>query len=235
MKNLYVTAFAAVAFIASVSAQTVWTGPDMTYVKAPFTDTALEENQDRITSIVWLTRGNTAGIYNAHTESQYSDFSSPADTEWAFGSAADYESLSFADWETTIGSNPITNMLNNPMVLHLITDDIYIDVTFTDWSQGNGMGQPSGGGFTYIRSTDQGTSVNNLEKELALNVYPNPASDFLAVDGIQTESTYRIFDLNSRLVAEGVISANDRINIATLESGNYVIQVGKVNLRFNKK
>ena len=35
------------------------------------------------------------------------------------------------------------------LVLHLITDNIYMDIKFTSWKSGKG------GGFSYERSTDQ--------------------------------------------------------------------------------
>jgi hypothetical protein len=45
--------------------------------------------------------------------------------------------------------NPML-VLNIDAVVHLITDDIYIDITFLDWTPGIGGG---GGGFVYERST----------------------------------------------------------------------------------
>ena len=70
----------------AVVAQTTWDGPTMTFTKANNANPTLEANQDRITSNVWLTRGNSGGqIYNAKTESDSSKISSPADTQWAFG------------------------------------------------------------------------------------------------------------------------------------------------------
>lgn len=139
-------------------AATIWNGPSITFTKASFADTTLAENQDRLTDKVWLTRNNTAGIYNASVENffdqpvQVIDSISPAGTAWAFGSGADYESLTFDTWIKTIEQRPAgpdNNMLDRPMVLHLIEDDIYLDIMFTDW----GVGSGSGGNFTYVRST----------------------------------------------------------------------------------
>jgi len=87
-------------------------------------------------------------------EEQY-DFpghTSPADTEWAFGSAADWAALDFQRWFDWYGMNPMS-VLNVDAVVHLITDDIYIDIMFLTWTVGPFGGGTGGGGFTYERST----------------------------------------------------------------------------------
>lgn len=128
------------------------TDDTITFTKENNADPTLEANQDRITDNVWLTRGNNQGLYNAASESSYNDFASPADTEWAFGTTANISNLTFSSWEEAIDSEPIDNMLDENMVIHLITDDIYFDIKFTAWTIGPGGGGPGGGGFTYIRS-----------------------------------------------------------------------------------
>ena len=129
----------------------VWTGPDITYTE-PGTDPTLPADQDRLTADVWITRGVTKGLFNAAKESGFTNFSSPADTEWANGSAVNWASLSFTDWETwtqqgsggTHGNPP--SVVGVPAVMYLVSDDIYLNVTFLSWGV-------SGGGFSYERST----------------------------------------------------------------------------------
>lgn len=95
----------------------------------------------------WITRKNTKGIFNIKIELGYLDWYSPADTEWAYGSAANWNLLTFNNWETWNGSNP-PGTVGKDAVLHLISDDIYLDIKFLSWtSRGNG------GGFSYERST----------------------------------------------------------------------------------
>ena len=133
----------------SAPAATVWTGPPITY-NQPGTDPTLPANQDQITPNVWLTRGTNQGLFNAKTEAGFTHSSSPADTAWANGTTASHACLTYTDWNTwakIINGGP-PNTVGTNAVLHLISEDIYIDIKFTAWA--------SGGGFAYQRSTPAG-------------------------------------------------------------------------------
>ena len=145
----------------SVLAATIWSGPIVSFSKAAFADPGLEANQDRITDSVWITRANTQGIFNAKTETSFSN-SSPADTAWAWDlagfnsaqdiSASNFMNLQFRPWVTAFGGQgppgpPST--VGIPGVLHLVSEDIYIDIMFSDW----GVRSTQGGAFSYMRST----------------------------------------------------------------------------------
>jgi len=131
-------------------AATVWTGSLITY-NQPSPDPTQAANQDRLTSRVWLTRANRLPMFNAAVESAYNYTTSPTDTEWAFGTLANFASLSYAPWPTLIGgggsgSSP-ESMVGKDMVVHLITDNIYLSIKFSFWAAGGS------GGYTYQRST----------------------------------------------------------------------------------
>lgn len=143
------------AFTATLStrAATLWTGPATNFVNNAGSDPTQATNQDRLTPDVWITRDTSHGLYNAATESAFAHFLSPQGTEWSDGLLANYASLSYVDWNTwakgqhlgpfgTVGVNA---------VVHLVTDDIYLSVTFNSW------GGP-GGGFSYARSTPAGAN-----------------------------------------------------------------------------
>lgn len=130
------------------TAATIWTGPPIMFSKAANADPTLEANQDRITPNVWITRGSSQGIYNIKTETGYTHNSSPADTRWAYGTTANYASLTYKSWEEWnggAGGGP-PSMVDQDAVLHLISEDIYIDIKFTSWG---GVG----GAYSYVRST----------------------------------------------------------------------------------
>lgn len=137
-----------------------WTGNKITFTKDDFADWTLAENQDRVTDDVWITRADQEGIFNIAVEDSYDRFNgfgntivaSPLDTEWAFGSIEDgVETLNFNTWVFTIEESPLA-MIGQDMVVHLIEDDIYIDILFNSWTSGEGEG---GGGFSYERSTGE--------------------------------------------------------------------------------
>lgn len=135
-------------------ASEVWVGLDYTFTKAPGANWTLPENQDRITDLVWITRGNLKGIYNIAQEDFYQGTGtsgpSPVDTEWAFGTTADLGGrapLIFNTWAMQANGSP-PNLIGQDMVAHLITDDIYMDIQFLSW----GAGFNGGGSFSYIRA-----------------------------------------------------------------------------------
>ena len=123
-----------------------WRGSTITFNKSNGANPNLEENQDRIRENVWITRGNTGGqIFNIAINNSADKTESPVGTEWAIGSLDELESLTFNYFRNAI-SRP-KSVVGKNLVLHLIKDDIYINIKFTSWSQGKR------GGFSYERST----------------------------------------------------------------------------------
>lgn len=131
---------------ASPRAPFIWGGPKITFEKINGSDWLSAANQDLLTNNVILTRANNnQGMFNIAKENSYNSFS-PNDTEWARGTTANFSALRFSNWYNAIRGCPICN-INTNFVIHLITDDIYIDVKILSWSS------TSGGGFSYQRST----------------------------------------------------------------------------------
>jgi hypothetical protein len=126
---------------------TVWTGPIITYTETT-TDWTQPTNQDRMTPNVWITRGSIQGIFNAKTESGFTHFFSPADTEWANGNITNFASLSYTDWNSWAnGVNPgPPSTVGVDAVVHLRSEDIYVGIKFTFWGGSAGL-------FSYQRTT----------------------------------------------------------------------------------
>jgi hypothetical protein len=146
------TLLAVIAAGPATAAQ-VWSGRTFAFAKAAFADYTLAENQDRITPTVWITRASLQGLFNAKTETAYTGDLSPADTEWATGDAANHGNLAFLPWEVWANRDPPATVGVNAVV-HLISDDLYIDIVFTSW----GQGLAGGGAFSYRRAVDPGVT-----------------------------------------------------------------------------
>ncbi|MBC7845002.1 MAG: hypothetical protein H7Y10_00750 [Flavobacterium sp.] len=131
---------------ASPSIPLIWDGPKITFEKISGSDWTLEANQDLLTENVVLTRKNNQGIFNIANESGYNSLS-PSDTEWAMGTTADFSNLYFSNWREAMQWCPPCQ-INQDFVIHLITDDIYVDVKILSWDD-----NMSGGAFSYERST----------------------------------------------------------------------------------
>jgi len=200
----YTLRSAAFALIAAVTpcapAATVWNGPLIIYSQ-PSPDPTQAANQDRLTARVWLTRAKRLPMFNAKVESAYNYTTAPTDTEWAYGTLANYASLTYQPWAIWVGGGgaggtPL-NMVNKDVVLHLISDDIYLSIKFSFWASGGA------GGYTYQRSTPA-------------VVTPPPSVT------ISNPSAGAVFaaPANVKLVANATVSSGSVTNVAFFVNNN---------------
>lgn len=208
----------------ATQAAMVWTGPRVVFTKADGADSTQAANQDRLTSNVWLTRGSSQGLYNAARETSFSHFASPADTEWATGTTANYMSLTYRDWETwarSVGNPPAAVGVN--AVLHLKTDDIYLDIKFLSWSVRPG----SGAGFSYERSTPE-TSMGNVDClfNWAESTYPQLLAP-PAVSATAEPYYYRYYSQTNAYV--GTSSVDNHVYYLGPASANALLDLGPLS------
>ena len=129
-----------------ITGPVLWEGSIKTFSKANGANPTLASNQDRLTSGVWITRGNNGGqIFNAAVSSSANKTNSPVGTQWAIGTLAEINSLSFKKFRAAV-TNP-KNIVGVNLVVYLTEEDIYLSLKFTSWSGGKQ------GGFSYERST----------------------------------------------------------------------------------
>lgn len=132
---------------ATLEASPLDTEPTVTFTKTSNADPTLEENQDRISDQVWITRDATKGIYNAAIEGGYTQFTSPLGTEWAMGTTDDdLSSLDFGTWYEAVENRPPL-AIDKDLVLYIPADKAYYNIRFTEWG-----GPGSGGSYSYLRS-----------------------------------------------------------------------------------
>ena len=76
----------------------------------------------------------------------------------------------------------------------------------------------------------------NENVEITFNpIYPNPASDFIVIENAETNSEFQIFDFSGRLISQGKIDSQNKIDVSSLEKGNYILKMNGKNHRFIKK
>jgi hypothetical protein len=84
--------------------------------------------------------------------------------------------------------------------------------------------------FTYTLSSSR-TLTANFEvlsgmydqKSSLINIYPNPASDFISVTGITGQTEVKFYNSTGINVLNTTIEKNDVINIASLQKGLYFV------------
>jgi hypothetical protein len=104
------------------------------------------EITDNISDSIHIKRDNYNGIYNSITEPYYS-YASPENTEWSniFESQVeDPTILTYYNWVIAVDSHPPA-MVNKVIYMHIISEDRYFEIHFTQWTAGGG------GGFSYTR------------------------------------------------------------------------------------
>src|SRR5882762_5138866 len=143
IREMVMVSLALLTPLTGISA-TIWNGPLLSFSKTNFANPTLPANQDQLTTNVWITRGSSQGLFNAVIESNFRHSISPSGTEWANGTLANYDSLSYTNWNIWakgVNTGPPATV-GIDAVVHLIADDIYFSVKFTSWTEG-----ANGGGF----------------------------------------------------------------------------------------
>ena len=182
--------------LGAVSADTV------VFTKPDSADWTLEENQDRITDNVWITRTHVQSIFNIAQEEGYSgNNSSPVATLWADTTTAAAESASYTNFVAMHGGGP-QSLIGHVVSMYLPQDGLYYDVTFLSYSGGN-----TGGGFSYSRtSIELGVDEPKIPTVFAVSGnYPNPfnpTTTFAYELPVTSPVELQLYDLNGRLVMD---------------------------------
>lgn len=75
--------------------------------------------------------------------------------------------------------------------------------------------------FNNNLSTSEVSTKNNI------NIYPNPATDFLNVTKVSNKASYKIYSLAGKLVSNGIVT-NQKIDVSSLAKGVYVISISDI-------
>ncbi|HEV7926400.1 MAG TPA: Ig-like domain-containing protein [Verrucomicrobiae bacterium] len=144
----------------STHASTIWNGPTTNFASTGAYNANIASTFDLITANVALARGPDGPLFNAKLESSYvASHGSPTNTTWALGSLSNLDTLisdnSFKPWATVIGGGGdgkqlYTFLPGQTYVVHLVSEDIYLSLTFDAWGSQTFTGNRL---FSYTRTT----------------------------------------------------------------------------------
>ena len=193
-------------------AATIWNGPKISV--SDVTD------PDQMTTKVWLTRGGSQGLYNAKTESGFTHFLSPKDTLWADGTTANYRNLSFTDWNTWSknlhGGPPGT--IGVPAVVHLVSEDIYVDIVFTSWG--------TFGPYSYDRATPPAANVPpsvTITNPTSGATFVAPASVTIAASATDSDGSVTNVKFFEGTTLLGSVAANPFRTTTNFAAGSHTL------------
>lgn len=68
-------------------------------------------------------------------------------------------------------------------------------------------------------------SIESVSKN-SLQIYPNPASEFIKISSEYENSSYKIYSVLGQVVKEGIISSS-QISVSGISKGNYILKVSQ--------
>lgn len=79
--------------------------------------------------------------------------------------------------------------------------------------------------YNYI--FDYQTNINALtNKALSISIYPNPATESISVQGVETASTVSIFDVKGKqLFSRNITPENTKMYVESLSRGMYIVKI----------
>jgi hypothetical protein len=197
MKRLLVFLIVYLIYGSNVHSQTIWNNGSFT-----FTKTAAGQ-QDCITAQTCLTRVTVP--YNSVCQTvsgfQGCSYAGPCNTQWALGSISNWNTLSYGNFFITNGCDPSFG-LPKTYVVHLLNENIYLEITFTYWQSG-------GSNFSYTRTTGPSTCSG----------IPNPGNTIASANPVCPGVNFTL-SLQNQVTGTGVSyqwqSSNNNINFANI-------------------
>ena len=132
--------------------------------------------------------------------------------------------------DTTFGTNGLVNTsfeansYSESFDIALQADDKIIVVGYT------------GSDFAVARYNGAALSTSTFDSS-KLKIYPNPTTSLLQIAGTFEDTSYQIFDMNSKWITSGQLNANDEntVSVEDLKNGLYFIVIDNIVSKFIKK
>lgn len=87
------------------------------------------------------------------------------------------------------------------------------------------------GEYTFANSASALGTEEKLKTVNDFKIYPNPADSFIQIENTKTsnKAEVTIYDVNGKMIYEGVVIKRTKINTQNWESGTYIITISTVN------
>ncbi|HEV2455767.1 MAG TPA: Ig-like domain-containing protein [Verrucomicrobiae bacterium] len=224
--GMFTIAFLTIA-VPRTQAQTYWTGTNYNFTNPGNGAT------DVLDAVVWLTRSSasgtgTGGLYNAYLQPDpFTGPTPPGGTEWAIGTLAGYmantNSLSFGDCPLEAGSHPI-NYIGTTFVVHLFTNNVYLQLTLTGWGGQGGQGLKT---VSYTRSTPAlaaPTPTVTITNPLNNAVFAAPATEKIVASAtVSSGSVTNVQFFTNNVLLGGITTPPFTLTANNLAAGNYAL------------
>lgn len=132
--------------------------------------------------------------------------------------------LELADIDFDIRWNWTDSEASNLNPPKLIAPAAHGALVFPEWSNIADIGFPITS-LAFSLYGEKGVVSANLEKEVKLNIYPNPASEHLIIDGISNEMLQNVSAYNMIGQKFNLMCQNGKVDISMLTPGLYILQV----------
>jgi len=126
---------------------------------------------------------------------------------------------------------PVSKRINDYMIP---TTTMQLFINISDLAPNNNATE---GGFDNFRVTEGPyLSVNEWEQEAnSILVYPNPFTNSIILEGLETGAPFMIMDTKGSIVFEGIATANyTNINTVSLPSGMYLVKTNEKVIKIVK-
>lgn len=144
-----------------------------------------------------------------------------------------------AEFRDGIVSAELFNEVGRDSIIAIIQESPYVYYETDDWNwltldPGtqyyalaigiNGIGE--WGELAMEQFTTTGTRVGiGKQEKVAIEVYPNPATEIINISGLTEQSCVELFDMQGRKVMQTIADNKAQLNISKLAAGNYIVVV----------
>lgn len=118
---------------------------------------------------------------------------------------------------------------NNPDIGEMIADGNNNLYFFADYYNGTTS--------TYLlyKANLSSLATQDFEKSPKVTLHPNPTSDFISFSNLEDSSNYQIISIDGKVVKEGNVDTDEKINVSNFTAGVYTARLGNKSFKFIKQ